>query len=101
MINCVHKDTAVKILQTRIKIAVPAPPPPQLPVGLDIFAQLRCSEPFPRPCTGEERGRDGGGEVSYGRGLETNLSGRAQKRLREGGPMAEGWKQTSVSNSAI
>lgn len=73
-------ETAVKILQTGIKIAVPS----LLPVGLDIFAQLGCSELFPRPCTGEG-GREGGqkrrawgrGEGgtggSYGRGLETDL----------------------------
>lgn len=73
-------ETAVKILQTGIKIAVPS----LLPVGLDIFAQLGCSELFPRPCTGEGGGggggRDGPGDGgrkgrggSYGRGLETDL----------------------------
>lgn len=59
-------ETAVKILQTGIKIAVPS----LLPVGLDIFAQLGCSELFPRPCTGEggrgAGGRDGPGEREEG-----------------------------------
>lgn len=65
----------MEILQTRIKIAVPSP----LPVGLDIFAQLGCSESFPRPCIGEE-------------------VGRARKSA---GERDRSWKQISVFNPAI
>lgn len=55
-------ETAVKILQTGIKIDVPS----LLPVGLDIFAQLGCSELFPRLCTGE--GAGGRGDTGLGEG---------------------------------
>lgn len=65
-------ETAVKILQTGIKIDVPS----LLPVGLDIFAQLGCSELFPRPCTGEEG--KGGGAVR-------------KKRAQGGGQGGVGW----------
>lgn len=69
-------ETAVKILQTRIKIAVPF----LLPVGLDIFAQLGCSELFLRPCSEERDVGDPGREPRRGGG---------------------GWKQIFVSNPGI
>lgn len=80
-------ETAVKILQTGIKIAVPS----LLPVGLDIFAQLGYSELFPRPCTGE--GGGGGRAEEMGPGMGGGRGGVV--------PMAEDWKQTFASNSYL